>query len=264
MTLAIRHPSHIRGHSRCPADERGPARFRCGGDCERLERPLQTARVGRAARVAGRCRRAPASWQSEAPSSWLLGLLLRVLARASVRAAEWRTRDRGRRCSQGGMRIRAGVAPGAVRLESSRYGPGCDFACAVSDPEPSPRPHREVRKRSFARVLRYETWIDRGTTSSTAVQRSRRHVICGGAARRSYGQWAVGTSFGTLRTCVGAEPLISWPRRSTTRRRFGGISCDGETRTRTGDTTIFRESQRGGVGHERPANHHGANGLIPG
>ena len=32
------------------------------------------------------------------------------------------------------------------------------------------------------------------------MQRSRRHVICGGAARRSYGQWAVGTSSGTLRT----------------------------------------------------------------
>ena len=127
--------------------------------------------------------------RAKAPSSWLLGLLLRVLARASVRAAEWRTRDRGRRLSQGGMRIRAGVPPGAVRLESSRYGPGCDFACAVSDPEPSPRPHREVRKRSFARVLRYETWIDRGTTSSTAVQRSRHHVVYGGAARRSYGQW---------------------------------------------------------------------------
>ena len=38
------------------------------------------------------------------------------------------------------MGIRAGVPPGAVRLESSRYGPGCDFSCAVSDPEPSPRP----------------------------------------------------------------------------------------------------------------------------
>jgi hypothetical protein len=33
------------------------------------------------------------------------------------------------------MRIRAGVAPAAARLESSRYGPDCDFACAISDPE---------------------------------------------------------------------------------------------------------------------------------
>ena len=120
--------------------------------------------------------------RAKAPSSWLLGLLLRVLARASVRAAEWRTWDRGRRLSQAGMRIRAGVAPGAVRLESSRYGPGCDFACAVSDPEPSPRPQRGcqeavlcegsaiTRPGSIEAPRHLRRCGDRGTTSSMAVR----------------------------------------------------------------------------------------------
>ena len=99
-----------------------------------------------------------------------------------MRAAEWRTRDRGRRLSQGGMGIRAGVPPGAVRLESSRYGPGCDFSCAVSDPEPSPRPivrsgggrlrgFCETRPGSIEASRHLRRCSDRGATSSVGVQR---------------------------------------------------------------------------------------------
>jgi hypothetical protein len=43
-----------------------------------------------------------------------------------------------------------------------------------------------------------ETWIDRRT-----------HVIYGGAARRSYRPWAVGTSFGTLRISVARSHSFS-------------------------------------------------------
>jgi hypothetical protein len=198
------------------------------------------------------------------------------------------------------MRIRAGVAPVAARLETSRYGRDLT-SLRISDPEPSPQPHRDVTKRSFARALRYETWIDRGPTSSTAVQRSGRHVVYGGAARGSSGPWAVGTSFGTLRTSVARSRSFLWPSLATkvvdlqvfpamarpglepgtprssavarpvrscapwaigtsfgtlrasvarshslgARRtgektgRFAGAFGDGETRTRTGDTTIF-------------------------
>jgi hypothetical protein len=62
------------------------------------------------------------------------------------------------------------------------------------------------------------------------------------------------TSFGTLRDVVGrsrsAEDRGSGRRSS----RLAGTSSDGETRTRTGDTTIFRESSRAIRGQERPAN----------
>jgi hypothetical protein len=107
-----------------------------------------------------------------------------------ARSREWRTGICGRLPNQGGMRIRAGVAPAAARLESSWDGPDCDFACAISDPEPSPQPHRDVRKPSFAGFC------------DPRPDRSRHHVINGGAARRSCGPWAIGTSFGTLRTSV--------------------------------------------------------------
>jgi hypothetical protein len=42
-------------------------------------------------------------------------------------------------------------------------------------------------------------------------------------------------------------------RRATKRAVASRASFDGETRTLTGDTTIFRESQFGGTAHERPA-----------
>src|SRR4051794_5433419 len=41
-----------------------------------------------------------------------------------------------------------------------------------------------------------ETWIDRGTRSSTVVQRSRHHVIYGGGGRRSYGRGPLGLRLG--------------------------------------------------------------------
>ena len=80
------------------------------------------------------------------------------------------------------MGIRAGVPPGAVRLESSRYGPGCDFSCAVSDPEPSPRPivrsgggrlrgFCDTRPGSIEASRHLRRCSDRGATSSVGVQR---------------------------------------------------------------------------------------------
>jgi hypothetical protein len=56
-----------------------------------------------------------------------------------------------------------------------------------------------------------ETWIDRGATSSTAVQGSTPRVIYGGAARRSYGPRATGTPFGTLRTSVARSRSLGGP-----------------------------------------------------
>src|SRR4051812_28729034 len=64
-----------------------------------------------------------------------------------------------------------------------------DSACAIGDPESSPQRHRGVRQRSLARFGDTETWIDRDTTSSTAVQRSRRRVIFGAAFLRAVGHW---------------------------------------------------------------------------
>jgi hypothetical protein len=137
------------------------------------------------------------------------------------------------------MRIRAGVAPAAARLESSRYGPNNDFDCAMSDPEPSPQPIVVSGSGRLRRFCDKETWIDRGTTASTAVQRPRHPVIYGGAAPYSYGPWAIGTSFGTLRTSVARSRSFRGPARDAKIDQLAGISCDGETRTRTGDTTIF-------------------------
>jgi hypothetical protein len=140
------------------------------------------------------------------------------------------------------MRIRAGVAPAAARLGSSRYGPDCDFARAISDPELHLSPILMSGSGPLRGFCDNETWIDRGTTSSTAVQRSRHRVIDGGAARRSYGPRAIGTSFGTLRTSVARSRSLRGRALRQRSSLFAGTSYDGETRTRTGDTTIFRES----------------------
>jgi hypothetical protein len=131
--------------------------------------------------------------KATAPRSWFLRLLPRVLARASVRAA---ANDgsgiRVRRPSQGAMRIRAGVAPAAARLESFRYGPGCDFACAISDPESSPQPHRDVRKRSSARILRQRD-LDRSRhhviSAGVAIEAPRPPWRCSAALLRAVGHW---------------------------------------------------------------------------
>jgi hypothetical protein len=139
------------------------------------------ARYGRAASVSRRRRLAPA-WvaKRQPPRRCHSALLPRVLARASVRAAaNGGPGIRVRRPSQGGMRIRAGVAPG---LESSRYGPDCDFACAISDPDPhlSPIVMSEVVVCEGSAITRpglieaprhLRRRSDRGTTSSMAVRR---------------------------------------------------------------------------------------------
>jgi hypothetical protein len=170
------------------------------------------ARSGRAARVAGRRRLAPASVGiATASRSWSLARAPAACSRerACAQAANRRPGIRGRRPSQGAMRIRARVAPAAVRLRSARYGPGCDSACAISDPEPSLGPIVRSGNGRLRGFCGSETWIARGTTSSTAVLRSRHHVIYGGAARRSCGPWAIGTSFGTLRTSVARSRSFS-------------------------------------------------------
>ena len=148
------------------------------------------------------------------PRSWFLRLLPGVLARASVRAAAnggpGSVAD-----GQGGMRIRAGVAPAAARLERSGYGPDCDFACAISDPEPSPQPIVMSGSGRLRRFCDDETWIDRGATSIYGGAAIEAHVVYGGAARRSYGPRAIGTSFGTLRISVARSRSSSWPSLAT-------------------------------------------------
>jgi hypothetical protein len=153
-------------------------------ECERPRVGGGRTCSGRAASVSRRRRLAPA-WvaKRQPPRRCHSALLPRVLARASVRAAaNGGPGIRVRRPSQGGMRIRAGVAPGAVWLESSRYGPDCDFACAISDPDPhlSPIVMSEVVVCEGSAITRpglieaprhLRRRSDRGTTSSMAVQR---------------------------------------------------------------------------------------------
>jgi hypothetical protein len=78
----------------------------------------------------------------------------------------------------------------------------------------------------------------RGVLRSRDLDRSRHHVIYGGAARRSYGRGPLGLRLGlcALPWRVAAHFCGLACRQSS---RFAGVSCDGETRTRTGDTTIF-------------------------
>jgi len=149
------------------------------------------------------------------------------------------------------MRIRAGVAPAAARLQNSRYGPDWDFACAISDPAPSPQPI----------VMSGSGRCEDSATRD--FDRSRHHAIYGGAARRSYGPWAIGTSFGTLRAPVArSRSLITWP--CGTNQPICRYSRDGETRTRTGDTTIFRDPRHRRDALERPANRRiGVGRLVP-
>jgi hypothetical protein len=80
--------------------------------------------------------------------------------------------SRVRRPSQGGMRIRAGVAPAAARLESSRYSPIVTSLArlAIRSPHLSPIvTSGSGRLRGFCDS---ETWIDRGT-----------HVIAGNTCK---------------------------------------------------------------------------------
>jgi hypothetical protein len=129
---------------------------------------------GRAVRASRRHRRAPASVARHSPAKVVIPPCSpRVLARASVRAAaNDGAGHRVRRPSQGGMRIRAGVAPAAARLESSRYRFRSrlrvrDWRSAVLISAPSWF-QGSGRLRGFGDT---DTWIDRDTTSSTAVQR---------------------------------------------------------------------------------------------
>jgi hypothetical protein len=107
--------------------------------------------------------------------------------------------------------------------------------------------------------------------SIAATVRTRRTAIPGLRRRRSpatpetsaswYGDGlcrATARSGRRLGTQITPECLIAKRPHSTRKaehRVAAGDSFDGETRTRTGDTTIFRESQGGVVAHERAANH---------
>jgi hypothetical protein len=62
------------------------------------------------------------------------------------------------------------------------------------------------------------------------------------------------TSLRTSRTFVARCRSNRRGELETQKWRFTGISSDGETRTRTGDTTIFRESSQAMLRRERPAN----------
>ena len=85
--------------------------------------------------------------------------------------------------------------------------------------------------------------------------RSRHHAICSRVARRSYGPWAIGTSFGTLRASVARSHRCRDAALATRNIRFTGIFCDGETRTRTGDTTNFRRYVLAAASGEIPGEH---------
>jgi hypothetical protein len=70
------------------------------------------------------------------------------------------------------IRVRAGVAPAAAGLESSRYWTDWDFAWAISDPESSPRPNRDVSGSGPLRGLcDTRSGSIEARTSSVAVQR---------------------------------------------------------------------------------------------
>ena len=200
--------------------------------------------------------------KATAPRSWLLRLLPGV--------------ERERACAQPRM-----ADPGSVADDLARAGCGSGQAwlprpLGSRAPGTGPivtslarsairSPHLSPIVMSGSGRLRgfcdNETWIDRGTTSSTAAQRSRHHVIYGGAARRSYGPWAIGTSFGTLRTSVARSHSFRGPALRQKVADFAGISCDGETRTRTGDTTIFRQARLTERQRESPANLAGRSGC---
>jgi hypothetical protein len=129
----------------CPAAQH-PSLLRPPG-CGRLRRHDPGAREGGTARASRRHSARLLRWQGDSPA--------KVVTPPCSRAC-WRERAcaRPRMAGPGsvsddparGMRIRAGVAPAAARLESPGYRPDCDFAYAISDPEPSPQRHRDVRK----------------------------------------------------------------------------------------------------------------------
>jgi hypothetical protein len=140
-------------------------------------------------------------------------LLPRVLARARVRAA-----------ANGGLRSRvrsAGQRPGCgsgqawlLRPLGSRAlgtGPvGTSLArSSIRSPHLSPIVmSRSGRLRAFCEN---ETWIDRGTTSLRRCSDRGTTSCVAVAARRSCGPWAIGTSFGTLRTAVARRRSFRGP-----------------------------------------------------
>ena len=125
-------------------------------------------------------------------------------------------RIRVRRLSESGMRIRAGVAPAAARLERSGTGPDGDFARAITDPEPSPQPHRDVRKRLSARVRRYRD-LNRSrydvVYGGAAIEAPRHLWRCSAALLRAVG--LLGLRLGLCRTSVARSRSFSWPSLAT-------------------------------------------------
>jgi hypothetical protein len=76
-----------------PLGVAGAAPFPCSRNDERVARRAADARLGRAARVGGRRRRAPASWQSDSPAKFGSSACSCAWWRASVRTTELRRRS---------------------------------------------------------------------------------------------------------------------------------------------------------------------------
>jgi hypothetical protein len=68
---------------------------------------------------------------------------------------------------------------------------------------------------------------------------------------RSYAPWAIGTSVGTLRASVARSRSLEARHTGKKTGGFARTFGDGETRTRTGDTTIFQGSRLAGARTQR-------------
>jgi hypothetical protein len=115
----------------------------------------------------------------------------------------------------------------AVRLGSPER-PDSDYVRCSRDLQ-APAVSQESAR--FAGILCIAT---RG--SSRGPRRSRP------LARGTHVPSAIGTSFGTLRASVARSSSLDTRCSVKKTGRLAGTSCDGETRTRTGDTTIFRRA----------------------
>ena len=206
--------------------------------CERPSAPPPRARSGRAARVAGRCRRAAASWQSESAEQ------------LAPRPAPARASESERARPNGGPGIvadgvaRAGCGSGQAWLLGpfGSRAPGTGpvvislARSAIRSPHLGPivrsgsgrlRGFCDTRPGSIEAPRHLRRCSDRGATSSVGVQR--------GAPT---GRGPLGLRLGLyVRPWRAAARFVA--RLATEIRRCAGSSCDGETRTRTGDATIF-------------------------
>jgi hypothetical protein len=91
---------------------------------------------------------------------------------------------------------------------------------------------------------------DRRVRGHTSVVKPRRVVGAHASPRRS----SLGLRLGLCATLWHVAAQRKNTRSVPRSVPLAGTSSDGETRTRTGGTTIFRESQYDLLDHERPAN----------